>query len=102
MAVWLFVERKIIPGTQEEVVELLRELRSKAVRQQGFVSGRTLVDMYSPAIVMTVTQWADIASWEAWSKNPDRLETTRRMDPYVQGRAVVRLWRDDVDRPLDD
>jgi len=92
MTVTLMVERKVIPGAQDELSDLLRELRSKAVRQPGFISGETVVDLFNPQIFMTISTWASVSVWEAWEKNPDRLQTVRRINALLSGDPVVRLW----------
>ena len=47
MTVRLTVERKVTPGFQSDLRRLLRELRSRAVQQSGFITGETVVDMFN-------------------------------------------------------
>ena len=97
MAVRLTVERKVIPGTQGRVAELLMELRSAAVLQPGFISGETIVDVFNPTIIMTVSRWVSLLAWEEWERDPRRLEITNRLDAMLQSAPTARLWRDDAD-----
>ena len=70
MALTLMVERDVIPGSQGPIKALLRELRSGAKRQPGFVSGQTVVDAFSPTIFMTISRWSSMAAWERWEEDP--------------------------------
>ena len=94
------VERKVVPGAQEEVKRLLRELRSHATRQPGFISGRSIVDAFNPTNFMTVSVWSSMASWESWEKNPERTAITDEINRLLQSKPAVRLWRDDEDAPV--
>ena len=99
MAVVLTVERGVIPGEQGEIKRLLRELRSKATSQPGFISGQTVVDAFNPTTLMTISYWSTIAAWEQWSKNPERTVITNRIDALLQGEVKERLWHYDEDTP---
>ena len=87
MPVTLMVEREVIPGAQSEIKSLLRELRSKATRQPGFISGETVIDAFNPCSFLTVSVWSGMSAWEEWRENPERLEVTERIGDLIQGRA---------------
>lgn len=99
MAVRLTVERRVIPGAQAEITKLLRELRSAAVRQPGFVSGETVVDAFNPLIFLTISTWTSMSAWERWDKSPERLAIVERINALLQAKPVTRLWVDDIDAP---
>ena len=92
MQVTLMVERNVIPGEQEPVKLLLRELRSHATHQPGFISGQSVVDVFSPTKVMTITIWTSLASWEAWENSPERISITDRIAELLQEPPTLRLW----------
>ena len=99
MSVVLMVERGVIPGAQQEIKELLRELRSKATRQPGFISGQTVVDAFNPTNFMTISTWSSIAAWHSWEADPDRADTIARINGVIQGTPKQRLWVTDEDAP---
>ena len=71
MAVRLTVERKVTTGFQGDLKRLLRELRSRAVQQSGFISGETVVDMFNPMDFMTISTWASLDAGQCrsvWGK----------------------------------
>ena len=99
MQITLMVEREVVPGAQGEITRLLRELRSGATRQLGFVSGQTMLDARNPAIFMTISIWSSMAAWEQWEKDPERMMIVDRINEVVQGHPKVRMWLHDEDAP---
>lgn len=99
MATKLTVERRVVPGNQDELADLLRELRAAAVRQPGFISGETVIDAFNPTIFMTISTWVNIAVWQDWERNPNRLAIVTRINALLQGTPLVRVWVDSADAP---
>ena len=99
MPLTLMVERDVTPASQGTMKELLRELRSGATRQPGFISGKTVVDAFSPTIFMTISIWSTIAAWEGWEKSPERARIIERINALLQGHPKARMWVDDEDAP---
>ena len=98
MQVTLMVERNVIPGEQESVKCLLRELRSNATRQPGFISGQSVIDAFSPTRVMTITTWTSMAAWEAWENSPERVSITSRIVGLLQEPPAAALGTGRADR----
>ena len=99
MPITLTVERRVVPGNQGRIKDLLRLLRSRATRQPGFVSGQTVVDAFNPAIFMTVSIWSNMSVWERWEKNSERCEIVDQINTMLQDEPKVRLWSHDEDAP---
>jgi quinol monooxygenase YgiN len=99
MATKLTVERRVVPGNQDELADLLRELRSGAVRQPGFISGETVIDAFNPTIFMTISAWSGIGAWQEWERNPSRQAIVERINALLQGTPMVRVWVDSADAP---
>jgi len=68
----LIIERKIKPGKEREAWELLHELRSKAMRQTGYVSGETLLGYDDPLLWVAISTWLSAKAWQDWQKSPER------------------------------
>ena len=100
MSLTLIVERTVVPGSQNEIKDLLRELRSGATRRPGFISGRSVVDAYNPLTFMTISVWASISVWEMWENSPERTAIVERINDLIQGKPIQRLWLDDEDAPV--
>ncbi len=99
MAVRVTIEREVIPGFQETVVDLLRELRSKSVVQPGYVSGQTVVDAFSPTKFLMISTWSSLDGWKEWEESSERLSMIEEISPYMQRPTKTRLWLDNIDAP---
>ncbi len=99
MVLTLTVERDATSGSQGPIKALLRELRSGATRQPGFVSGQTVVDAFSPTIFMTISRWSSMAVWDLWEKDPGRSAIIEQINALLQRESKVRMWLDDEDAP---
>ncbi|MSP78175.1 MAG: hypothetical protein EXR67_01230 [Dehalococcoidia bacterium] len=85
------VERKIAPGTQKELTDLLRDLQSRAVRQRGYISGEVVVDTLNPTVFMTISRWTTMAAWQQRERSADRTKIIERIDSLMQSKPVVRI-----------
>jgi len=48
MAIKVLIKRKIRPGKEKELSEVMKELRSIAIRTTGYISGETLRSIEEP------------------------------------------------------
>ncbi len=74
----IIIKRKFIQGKQREIIALLRELRSGALQQPGYISGETLSSREDPQLLVVIGSWQDMESWIAWKENNTR-KTLERM-----------------------
>ncbi len=80
MAVKVVIERSVSPDNQADVAELLKDLRAKAIRQQGYISGETLFSVDRPGTHLTISTWEGLRGWKAWEANPERTEIVREIE----------------------
>ena len=57
MAVKILIQRKIKPAKENELGEAIRELRSKAIHAQGYISGETLRSIEDPSLHLVISTW---------------------------------------------
>ncbi len=94
-AVTLMTERTVIPGEEDALRKLLRELRAKAAQQRGYVAGQTKIDALSPIHFITLSNWASMAAWESWENDPERDEIIGRINALLQEEPTTGLWLHD-------
>jgi heme-degrading monooxygenase HmoA len=92
MAVKILIQRKIRPGKEDEFGKALRELRSRAIHAQGYISGETLHSIDDPSLHLVISTWKSLEDWNRWANSPERktfqektdamLEETTRVTPY--------------------
>jgi len=100
MQVTVVAEREVAPGSQESVKGLLRELRYRASRQPGFMSGMTAIDPRKPARFLTVCVWSSLGNWERWRGIQTGWEVTRQIEGLLNGKAAVEVWAMHEDAPV--
>ena len=62
----ILIKRKFIKGKKNEIISLLKELRSGALQQPGYISGETLTSVEQPQTLMVISSWQDMESWQNW------------------------------------
>jgi pentatricopeptide repeat protein len=72
MAVKIFIKRYVKKGKTREAVELLKEVRSQALKQPGYISGETLLNHYDPCNITVVSTWQTIDDWIRWQESDER------------------------------
>jgi quinol monooxygenase YgiN len=83
MAIKVLIQRRIKPGKENEFNQLVRELRTKAMHVQGFISGETLQSIEDPTVHLTISTWKDIADWDKWVESSGRKETQEKVDSIL-------------------
>ena len=76
----VLIQRKIKPGTEGEFKRIMREVLSGAARVDGFISGETLRAVDDPTVHVTISQWKDLSSWNAWINSEERKKRQEEYD----------------------
>ncbi len=69
----IIIKRRFKADKTRQILALLNELRSRAMSQPGYISGETLTKSGFPNNMVIIATWQDIASWQAWRANEDRI-----------------------------
>jgi len=85
MAVKILIQRKVKPGKEEALNDIVRELRSKAMYAEGFISGETLQSMANPSMHLVISTWKSIGAWNKWLKGTYRKEIKKKMKEVLVG-----------------
>ena len=80
----IIIKRKFVKGRQREILALLRELRSGALQQPGYISGETLSDPQDPQTLVVIGSWQDMESWITWKENDTRKTLEKMLETYQQ------------------
>jgi heme oxygenase (mycobilin-producing) len=85
MAVKILIQRKVKPGKEEALNEIIRELRNKAMYAEGFISGETLQSIQDPSIHLVISTWKSIEAFEKWLKGTYRKEVEEKIKEVLAG-----------------
>ncbi|MEW6034141.1 MAG: antibiotic biosynthesis monooxygenase family protein [Chloroflexota bacterium] len=92
MAVKVIVERVVDADKQAELAELLQELRIRAIRQPGYVSGETLFSVDRPGAHLVISTWRSLRDWKAWAKSRQRTEIVKKMAALLTAPERVSVY----------
>lgn len=87
------IEWRSNPGKEKALEGMLRDLRSKAMRHQGYISGETLVGVDDPSVYVVVSTWTRLEAWKIWENSRERQELVRLIAPNVSKETSVRLFK---------
>lgn len=92
----IIIKRDIIEGKEKPFFSLMKDLRSKAIHQEGYLSGETLTCAEKKNRVLVISKWESLEAWNDWKSNKERQEIDDRLselqnnptsyEPYVFGR----------------
>lgn len=89
----VIIERRVKPGSEGKVEELLTEMRSQAMyRSRGFVSGEVLTAVDDPSVRVIIGTFLTLDSWEQWENTPERQDILRRMKPLLASPPRVAVF----------
>ena len=92
MAVKVIIERSVSPDNQGEVADLLKDLRAKAIHQQGYVTGETLFSVDRPGTHLVISTWENLRDWKAWANDPRRLEIASRIEALLSSPSKLSVF----------
>lgn len=81
----ILIKRKFKAGKKSEIIALLKELRSRALQQPGYISGETLSAVDQPQTLMVIGTWQNMESWHNWKENDTRKTLEKMMATYQEG-----------------
>jgi heme-degrading monooxygenase HmoA len=84
MAIKVLIQRKVKPGKEKELREVVKELRSVAVRTSGYISGETLRSIEEPSLHLVISAWKSIEDWKRWLNSSERKALEERTLPILE------------------
>jgi pentatricopeptide repeat protein len=92
MAVKIFIKRYVKNGKTQEAVELLKDVRSHALKQPGYISGETLINHYDPCNITVVSTWQTIDDWIRWEESDERTAKENQLEGLQVGPADFEIY----------
>ena len=92
MAVKIFIKRHVKKGKTQEAVELLKEVRSCALKQPGYISGETLINHYDPCNITVVSTWQTIDDWIRWEESDERSAKENQLEALQERPADFEIY----------
>jgi heme oxygenase (mycobilin-producing) len=79
----VIVERDCPPGKENQVRDLLIELRTMAMQQPGYISGETLRELINHSHFKVISTWSTLGDWKAWQGSQQRFLIEQKIAPMT-------------------
>lgn len=91
MALKVVIERRVLPGHERNLLELLRELRIRCLDEPGYITGETLRDSEDPRNIVVISTWFGLGDWRRWAQSEERRTFETRIRQHLAAPERVRL-----------
>ena len=89
----IVIERHLKEGRRGDLMPLLREIRTVAMHQPGYVTGETLASTQDPSIISVLSTWRSLEDWKAWEKSEPRIKLYKRIEPLLVEKPKVSIYQ---------
>ena len=93
----VMIERYCLPGKENQLRNLIQELRSGAVHRRGYISGETLREMGNPLQFMIISTWTTIEAWRTWETDRKSLLIDGMIDSLLSGSETIRIFIEEAE-----
>ncbi|MGM0616404.1 MAG: antibiotic biosynthesis monooxygenase family protein [Pseudomonadota bacterium] len=88
----IIIERRIMPGLEEDYEQAAREAMRVSLGARGFVGGETLVEMGHSDRRLMITKWRDLRAWKEWYTSEARSNAMQRILPLLTEEETIRIY----------
>ncbi|CAH1045208.1 MULTISPECIES: antibiotic biosynthesis monooxygenase family protein [Halomonas] len=88
----VIIERRIMPGLEEEYELAAREAMRVSLGVRGFVGGETLVELGHTDRRLMITKWRDLRAWKEWHSSDARATAMQRILPLLTEDETIRVY----------
>jgi len=89
----VIIERHLKESKREDLAPLLRELRTAAMHQPGYLTGETLVSIEDLSITAVLSTWRNLDAWQAWEKSEPRTRLYKQIEPLLAEKPKVSAYQ---------
>jgi antibiotic biosynthesis monooxygenase (ABM) superfamily enzyme len=91
MAVKVVIERRVLPGQERRVLQLLRTIRARCIDEPGYISGETLRDSEDANTIVVISTWFGLMDWRRWQGSAERMDFEGQLRPLLSTPERVRV-----------
>ncbi|MBA2779956.1 antibiotic biosynthesis monooxygenase family protein [Billgrantia kenyensis] len=88
----IIIERRIMPGLEEEYEEAAREAMRYSLGARGFVGGETLVERGRSDRRLMIVKWRNLDAWNEWYTSEERARAMQRILPLLTDDESIRIY----------
>jgi heme-degrading monooxygenase HmoA len=87
----IIIERRIMPGLEEEYEAAAREAMRQSLGVRGFIGGESLVVSGHQDRRLMITKWRDLRAWKEWYTSEERSRAMQRLLPLLTEEERIRI-----------
>lgn len=88
----VIIERRIMPGLEEEYEEAMRKALRTSHGASGFIDGETLVERGRSDRRLVIMKWRNLDAWNEWRSSEVRRYAMQRVLPLLTEDETVRIY----------
>ena len=92
MAVKVIIIRRIKHGALLQALDILNQMRSLAMSQDGHITGETLVGFDDPQKVLVISTWQSAEHWRVWRDCQERLALEEKSEEILEERPYYEIF----------
>ncbi len=92
MTAVVLISREVLPENELEAVQLMRELRIKAMLHPGYLRGETLSSLRKPGKNMVISKWRTVENWEGWRQSVERQQLVAKLGALLAAPATEDVY----------
>ena len=92
MAVKVLIERHVKYGHEQQVFDLLKQLRVHCLDQPGYIQGETLRDALDPSHILVISHWFGLGHWRQWESSATRQKLDGKVREHLERDPTVRVY----------
>jgi heme-degrading monooxygenase HmoA len=92
MSIKILIERKFKNAVAPEMLQVLDEIRIKALRNRGYIGGETVVNVDDNREVIVISAWSSVEDWKTWYGTKEWKELEKKLSPQLQEPAKIRSF----------
>ena len=93
MAIGVLIKRVTKNGVNAKVLlPHIVELRSLGVRQPGYISGETFLNLDRPEECLVISRWTALEYWQKWLRDPRRIELNQNIEKHLETKTEYNIY----------
>ncbi len=93
MSIKILIKRSVSKDKEKELGNLLTQLRSLTMKQDGYISGETLKRLDKPGETMVISTWQSVEAWQSWILTRERRTIQDKIDELLGQKTVYEIYQ---------
>lgn len=93
MTVKIIIDRQFKEAPSADDIRIINDLRIRAMGQNGYISGETLVDVEDNKRMVVLSVWSSIDDWNAWRNSKERANLENELSNHLEEPGKIRVFR---------